>query len=398
MNIKICIVLLICTFCINTFAQTDENDIIVGKRFTLKSEALKAEREIQVFLPNSYKNSDKNYPVLYVLDGQLFFLNCVNLQNTFVQYRETPEFIVIGIPNKRSERNRNFRIRAKEYSEFIEKDVISFVDKTFRTTKKRMIFGWAFGGSFAIQTMLDKPKLFDAYIVASPFPISNKISQLDDFFAKNEKLNKSLYFTVGENEENVSIGTNALSTLLKTKAPKTLNWNYRQIKGESHRSTPYATIYHGIRKYFFYYPELQFNSLAQLEKTGGMKYVYAYQKRRAEEYGLSPILSDWTKFTIVRSAIRANDFKQFESFLTEFKGLDFISKLRLSRAISIADFYVENKHYDKAITTYTLLSKKHPKSELPLKKLGDVYSELKKKTKAEKFYKKAKEISETDSN
>ena len=52
----------------------DKKDIVIGKRFSIKSEILNSEREISVYLPNSYnQNNYTNYPVLYLLDGRKFF-------------------------------------------------------------------------------------------------------------------------------------------------------------------------------------------------------------------------------------------------------------------------------------------------------------------------------------
>jgi hypothetical protein len=47
---------------------------------------------------------------------------------------------------------------------------------------------------------------------------------------------------------------------LKKAQSKTLNWHYRQIDGEEHQSTPHATLFQGLRKYFKYYPSLFINT------------------------------------------------------------------------------------------------------------------------------------------
>lgn len=103
-------------------------------------------------------------------------------------------------------------------------------------------------------------------------------------------------------------------------------------------------------------------------------------------------------FSITRNAIRADDFKVFEKLINAFKSTEFISRLRLTRACSIAEFYLKHKEYDKAINLFLFLVEKYPNSGRPLNGLGDTYKELKKEKKASVYYKKAKKVSENNSN
>lgn len=398
MKVKIIIVVFICSLCFRSTAQNNEKDNIVGSSLLIQSKIMNDEREIQIFLPDGYVDSDITYPVLYILDGQRYFLHGVSLQKSFIEFRQTPEFIIVGISKNPSDRNRNFNVNSQNYLDFIKKEVIEYVDTQFRTSKKRILFGWAFGGGFAIETMTIEPDLFDAYIVASPFPLKEKISKIDSLLEENPNFNKLLYFTSGTNEGIVKEGVVELNNLLTNKAPKTMNWAFRELQGEEHRSTPFTTLYHGIKKHFSYYPELQFNSLEEFSNAGDLDYVYDYYKKRASEFGFSKDLSDWTMFALTRNAIRANDYSQFNSFVNEFNKTGFLQRLRVSRSCAIAEFYLKNKQYDKAIGLFTLLVEKHPNTERPLNGLGNTYKELKKERKASIYYKKAKKLTENNSN
>jgi hypothetical protein len=108
---------------------------------------------------------------------------------------------------------------------------------------------------------------------------------------------------------------------------------------------------------------LQFSSLEEFTKAGGLDYVYDYYQKRASEFGFSNDLYDCTMFTLTRNAIRANDYNQFNTFVNEFNKIVFFQRLRVGRSCSIAEFYLENKQYDKAIDLFTLLVEKHPNSE-----------------------------------
>lgn len=384
--------------CFKAYTQHIQKDNVVGTSITIQSQVLTDQREIQIFLPDGYADSVIKYPVLYILDGQRYFLHGVSLQKSFVEFKQTPEFIVVGISKNLSDRNRNYSSNAQQYLEFIKEEVVKYVNSEFRTSNKKLLFGWAYAGGFTIETMLNQPNLFDSYIAASPFPLKEKISKVDSLLLDNLNIECILYFTSGTNEGVVKEGTEELNRILTKKAPETLNWTFKELEGEEHRSTPFTTLYHGLKNYFKYYPEIQFNTLEEFAKAGGLPNVKEYYKKRAEQFGFSTELSDWTMFSLTRNAIRANDYAEFKNLANEFEGTDFIIRLRLNRACSIADFYLENKANEKALSIFTLLAEIHPDEEAALQGLGDTYKALKKDRKAAKYYKKAKALSKNTSN
>ena len=81
----------------------NEKDIIIGKRFTIKSEILNTYREISIYLPNSYNDNNYiDYPVLYLLDGRKFFnsFSGVITQLSSDASPQVPEMIVVGITSQ----------------------------------------------------------------------------------------------------------------------------------------------------------------------------------------------------------------------------------------------------------------------------------------------------------
>ena len=399
MSLKKVVILLI-IFCINTNVNSQNSSSVnaLGINYSIKSDILEEDRQIQIFIPESYHETDKEYPVLYILDGQRLFPFGVSLLKSFTQFNQTPEFIVVGITNKYPDRFGHFTDEEKKFLTFIENEVIPFVDNSHRTSKERLLFGWEYGGSFVIQTLLDKPHLFNTYLAASPYPLNNKMNQISNFLSNNESYDKTLYFSVSQNEDEVNIGAEKLDSILKLKALKAIKWTYKKLINEEHRSTPYSTMYFGLKNYYHYYPELQFSTLEEFTKSGGLDYVYDYYQKRALKYGFSKELSDWTMFSITRNAIRADNYKQFDILFNEFNKTAFISRLRVGRACSIAEFYLQNKQYDKAIELFNFLATKHPESERPLNGLGDTYQEMEKNGKASSNYNKAKKLSEKNSN
>jgi pimeloyl-ACP methyl ester carboxylesterase len=367
------------------FSQAIKTKNIVGENITIRSKILEEDRQIQVYLPKDYGTSNKKYPVVYLLDGQRFFLYGASLVQSFSEFKLTPDFIVVGITNVQASRMRTFSAGAKKFIKFLENDVVKLVDATYRTSKKRLLFGWAYGGGFGIETLVSKPNLFDGYILSSPFPVSSKMDRFKSFVKKNNTLNSFLYFVSDAKEFGVKGGTEELGSFLNENTTR-LRWTFKVLSGEEHRSTVYPALYHGIRDYFEYYTDVRFADLEEFTAKGGMTFVRNYYKKRTELYDLPNEMSTFTKYNLIRLAIRANNLVQFETFLKEFKGLEFITDLRTSWACILADFYVTSDKKQKALQMYQFITSKHPKSIRAQKGLGDAYSSLKMMVKAKKAY------------
>ena len=94
------LLIIILLFCSNIYGQ-NITDNIVGSSLLIQSKIMNDEREIQIFLPDGYEDSDITYPVLYILDGQRYFLHAVSLQKSFIEFKQTAEFIIVGISTER---------------------------------------------------------------------------------------------------------------------------------------------------------------------------------------------------------------------------------------------------------------------------------------------------------
>ena len=387
------VIILTWLFCFsNTKAQIVEKNLAIATAITFKSEILEDQRELLIYLPENYTASEIEYPVLYILDGQRYFLHGVSLQKSFVHFKQTPGFIIVGISQTQSDRNIYYTRDSKKYLSFIENEVVRFIEDKYRTSKERMVFGWAFGGGFVVQCLISKPNLFDAYFAASPFPIEDKLKSLDSLLLVKTVFDKLLFLASETTDGTVIKGMENLNKLLVKSVPEKFNWTFKRLEGEEHRSTAFTTLYHGIRKYYEFFPELQFNNLSEFRDAGGLTYVNNYYYTRSRLFGFSTRLSDWTMFSLTRNAMREKDIAQFEIFINEFSKANFLERINLSRALSIANFCKENKQYDQAIKIYELLVLKHPKEDRPLIGLGDTYKKMNEKEKALQYYEKANEI------
>lgn len=167
-------------------AQTSQNQQFlhkVGIQDSLYSQILSESRKIYIQLPSSYKpEKAQTYPVVFILDGEMF-LPTVNEVQSFYSGGFTPEMILIGISNS------NNRIRdlttssiltnygmpfnhkngaADNFSAFLEKELIPFIENKYPVTNFRTLIGHSYGGLFTIYTLINHPNLFTNYLAIDP--------------------------------------------------------------------------------------------------------------------------------------------------------------------------------------------------------------------------------------
>lgn len=376
-------------------AQAVSTDIITGKNYSFESKILGEQRNIQVYVPESYNSTAAAYPVLYLLDGQRLFDYGVSLAKTFKKFKLTPDFIIVGISNKYPDRFSHFSAGFDSFLNFIEEEVFPLVESEYRVSEERMLFGWEYGGGFATNTLIEKNELFDAYIVASAYPLTNKLQRMDSLISSESSEEKFLYFSSASHEGVVNEEAMKLKSLLKENPSEFLDWHHESLENEEHQSTPFSTLYHGIKKYYYHYPELQFATLEEFLSFGDTEAVTDYYKKRSAQFGFPAEISGWTKFSIIRCAIRADNYSQFNRLSDEFLDERLIQGLRNNQPYTISEYYMKHKNYEKAIEIYDYLLQKDPESVKALNKLGDAFTLLQNEQEANKYYDLAKKAEQT---
>jgi len=145
---------------------------------TLHSTSLNEERRIIIHYPRDYFNdTTRKFPVMYVLDGTSQDQHTADKMDILSSAGLIPQGIVIGIPNTRGNRNRDYtppfmRVnvddpaspfgQADKFLLFVQNELIPFIDSNYRTSGYRTISGNSAGGLFVLYTLLENPGLFQA--------------------------------------------------------------------------------------------------------------------------------------------------------------------------------------------------------------------------------------------
>nr|WP_295876341.1 alpha/beta hydrolase-fold protein [uncultured Chitinophaga sp.] len=270
-------------------AQTNDNTVAIGKKYTIYSNVLKEQRTYNVYLPPSYQRSpQKKYFVAYVLDGAKAKFQEVagiagSMNAVYDLKMQIPELIIVAIEN--TDRTRDFTPthslnyldaenigafansgNADLFRHFLEKELMPQIDSSYRTQSKNLIIGHSLGGLFAIHCLLEAPQLFAYYILIDPswFWDHNYIGKrtrevLKAKTAPNARVYIALANNMSEDSRHYQWGQE-FYTALKTATSPGLAAQLRYFEDEKHLTVPLPATYYGLR-YIFEGYELDINEV-----------------------------------------------------------------------------------------------------------------------------------------
>ncbi|GAB4398727.1 MAG: alpha/beta hydrolase-fold protein [Microscillaceae bacterium] len=193
-------------------------------------------RTLRLYLPPDYASSGKSYPVMYMYDGQNLFDRATAYAGEWgvdeiLDLHENLQQIVVGIDNDGVNRLDEYTAWAhprygggggRKHTEFIVQVVKPYVDKAYRTQKKRQstgIMGSSLGGLSAFYAALQYPKVFGKAGIFSPsFWFSDSVQVFAREKAVQNAPRPRLYFLVGGQESETMVSdTEAIVAILEKK-------------------------------------------------------------------------------------------------------------------------------------------------------------------------------------
>lgn len=150
---------------------------------------------LRIWLPPGYdapENSTRQYPVLYLNDGQNLFDRATAFGGVEWQVDETadrlirqgviPPLIIVGIDNAQSDRIKEFlpyrsfhppvlRPRGKRYPEFLMNEVMRFVQERYRIAsgpENTSLGGSSMGALISLYAVIERPGVFGRLLLESP--------------------------------------------------------------------------------------------------------------------------------------------------------------------------------------------------------------------------------------
>jgi len=213
------------------------------KRAVLLSKALQAEKELLISFPPSYDEQQK-YPVLFLHDGDDYFYmgRIVTQANALIHQQELKPFLLIGIPVKKKQRDREyspFGDRHQQHLQFLAEELWPYVQHQIPaadlSSEQTIVGGSSLGGTISLHFALTYPNLCKRLLLQSCAFLGPTITQI-----KKAPTLKHLhiYQLVGRNETAVPTSMGALNFLAQNRTAyqllteKQAKVHYVEAKGD----------------------------------------------------------------------------------------------------------------------------------------------------------------------
>lgn len=233
------------------------------------------DRRLNVFLPPGYEGSSDRFPVIYLLDGSAHedYFHVASLIDFLATYGVMPRTIVVGISNV--DRKRDFTPPTQDEKDrenaptsggadrflgFLEAELIPYVNSHYRTTGGNTLIGQSLGGLLATQVLLEKPGLFEKYVIVSPSLWWNRqalIQSAGELMKKNQAPNRRVYLSVADEHPEMKATAQALAEKLKASAWPGLQYHYDYLAAENHATSLHISVYNAMK---YFYPAAQTSS------------------------------------------------------------------------------------------------------------------------------------------
>lgn len=313
-----------------SIAQNSEEAIVLGQKVQIESIVLDETRELWISTPQNYANSDEQYPVLYLLDGDSHFAHTSATVEFLARSNRIPGLIVVAILN--THRGRDLTPVSQDpddatsnpdhggadnFLQFLQEELFPYVEEAYRTRPYRVLVGHSLGGLFAIHTLTTRPDVFNAYIAISPsLQWSNQglVQQAADFFHATPELQIDLYMTAANEGGSLLGGIRKIAGILEEDTPKGLRWDFKHMPEESHNSAPLHSIYYGLESVFEGWSPRDAFAIYEL---GGIEAINNYYMKGGSRFGYEKTMPPSLILQLADQLIEMNRLDEAATLITE---------------------------------------------------------------------------------
>ena len=201
---------------------------IIGEDYTL-----------YVLRTAAYDTSNIQLPVLYMTDGDWNMTVAMNCFSMLRQDYTTREPLIVGIgygkgQNKRT-RDLDPQSGGPAFLNFIEKEVMPFINHQYRTNKEKAIYGYSMGGMFTTYILFNRPELFDMVFIGAP---GNNGRQLmpaaREYFKQHKDLKSKVFIGVGSFENETASNIDSFTNYLLSRKSTDLKIRKEFTPGANH--------------------------------------------------------------------------------------------------------------------------------------------------------------------
>ena len=315
---------------INLLSSQNLDSLYVSRlNDTILSKYLNEKRAIEIQLPRSYEiESDKNYPLMIVLDGDYMF-NIVSGSVDYLSYwGDIPENLVVGI-NQKDTRFQDSSVfdnithtpisSTASFYDFIVNELIPYFSKNYRVSSFKVIVGQERTANFANFFLLKNDPQIRGVISISPKISENMNRYLNENLSKT---NSKIVYTLSSSKrdfESIFKNVSELTASLDSIENKNLRFESLIFDKENHYILPSVSVPNSIRSTYSMYSDIdkiEYDSIISKLETSPIDYLKNKYQLIKEFYDLDKTIS-MNDFMAIEEFIEENEFFNLYDELSE---------------------------------------------------------------------------------
>lgn len=249
---------------------------------------------IVVSLPQAYTDHpESEFPVLVLLDGESNLGHTTAVAEYLAEIGAIPEIIVVGVhagPSRFQDYafapvQPGMPAHGERYLDFVQGEVLPLVKEAYRVAPLRIISGHSLGGAFTTSVLAERPGLFDAYIVQSPYlPGEFGATILNNLKAatSDSMEDDTFYYANLGTEPDLDGAFSELVGIVEESS--SLRSATEVLPSENHMSTRLLGVYNGLKQFF--QPAWRFD-----DEGGSLR---AHVESLSDNYGYDVLYSEST--------------------------------------------------------------------------------------------------------
>lgn len=358
----------------------------IGSLDSIYSKTLNEYRQFYVQLPDNYDATKKEkYPVAFILDGEILLPTVHNVQS-FYSGGFTPEMVLIGISNANNRTRDLTTSKIKEINEmpfnqengeaanfinFIETELIPFIENKYPVTNFRTLIGHSYGGLFTIYSLIHYPDLFSSYVAIDPslaWDEQKLLNEAKEKLSSHDYKGKSLFvslngqlhmqnskITLDNVMQDSSVFTSfpratiAFSDMVKQNKKNGLAYDWKFYPRDLHGTIPFPSIMDGLIVNFEWFQMENTDKINSFDtpKEELLSIVKYREKKLKDHFGYA--VPPYPEDLLNMSGYMNMDMEQMEKAKMYFElCIEYYPKSANSYD-SMADYYERNNDNENAI-------------------------------------------------
>ncbi len=344
---KFLLLTLLACYSLNIYAQSDDF-IVIGTKEKIESKILGEERHLWIHTPPNM-DSEKIYPVVYLLDGGAHFESVTALVDYMAGNGLCPHMIVVGILN--TDRTRDLTPTKGEpnhpyisdvmlensgggdnFMKFMEEELFTLIETNYPTAPYRMFIGHSLGGLTTMNAIVHYTDLFNSYVSIDPsmwWSSQSLLNEIKGDLSKDKFAGKTLYLGIANTMDNgttiemakadTSFESEHIRSIIATDEffkdhpENSLEYYSKYYPNDSHGSVPMITEYDAFRAIFDYY-KLDFEAVDPTDENNDLLQMsIAHFQQVSGEMGYEVLPDEWFINGLGYQFMGEEKFEQAES-------------------------------------------------------------------------------------